>query len=101
MLNLTALDFFAIAIATWRLSHMLRYESGPRKVFAHIRDLTRSWTWIDFDCQRCTSVWVAALMVAAMLTPYAWLVWILAVSGLALMLGAYTGLDFIHQGEND
>lgn len=92
MLELTALDFLILAVATWRASYMLVKENGPRHVFAHIRDMTRHWEL--FDCQYCVSIWVAAFMFIAMIGPFAPLVLVFAVSGMAVMLGNYTGADY-------
>ena len=94
MNDLTALHLLIIAVATWRASYMLVYESGPRKIFIHLRDLARRWKCGVFECANCTSVWVAAFMLAAMCTPFFWLVWIFAGSGMAIMLGTYTGADY-------
>ena len=98
MPDLTALDFLIISVATWRLSTMFAHEHGPRKVFVHIRDLTRAWGL--FDCQRCNSVWMAAFLFATYCTPLYPLVWVFAASGMALLLGSYTGADYQAQGEN-
>ena len=77
-----------------RVSYMLVHESGPRKMFIHLRDLARRWKCSVFECAHCTSVWVAAFMLVAYCTPFFWLVWIFAGSGMAIMLGAYTGADY-------
>ena len=97
MPNLTALNCLLLWCAIWRVSYMLAHESGPFKLFIHIRDITRNWQWINFDCQNCTSVWAAALLFVVLISPLYPLVWILGASGGALMLGSYTGVDYVGQ----
>ena len=88
----TFLELLVFGIATWRLSYMLVRESGPRQIFTHLRDSTR--TWKLFDCLYCVSMWVAPLVYIALTGPLAPLVWIVAGSGLAIMLGSFTSANY-------
>lgn len=67
--------------ATWRVSHLLVYETGPFNVFVHLRARTGikhdeeglPIAWPDgnvFVCVWCLSVWVAGALFPAMV--WAW-----------------------------
>jgi hypothetical protein len=88
-LNLDWIDLVVLGLATWRLSYMLVNEQGPFKVFNFVR------YWFNFGgllaCIYCTSVWVALVLGAIHVFVTTYLSWLLAVSGLAMMLRSYTG----------
>lgn len=89
-----ALNLLVLALATWRLAYMLVYEKGPRKMFVYLRNISRRWGWTVLECDRCVSIWAGAWLLCALHT-WAWpIVWVLAASGLAIMLGSFTGATF-------
>lgn len=61
-------------LATWRLSSLLLYESGPLGVFMHLRSLAAqtSFTTQLFSCMYCMSVWVGLLCAVLLVTDW-WL----------------------------
>lgn len=89
---MSPLDFILIALATFRLAFMLVNEAGPLRIFERIRNLTKLGGVLD--CWHCASVWTAILMWLLIGTPAAPVVWVLAASGAAVMLGRYTGFDY-------
>jgi len=89
MFNL--LDVLILMLATWRTAHLLTSEDAPFRLMARIRERTTLGGLLT--CIKCASVWTAALMVALWFTPLAWIVWLLAISGGALMLASYTGVN--------
>lgn len=67
------LNFIIKGLATWRLSHMLVNEDGPKSIFSDFRERTGIETnylgnpvcwpdWNPLTCVWCTSVWVAVLV---------------------------------------
>lgn len=84
-------DWLLLAVATWRLSYLLTGETGPFLFAQRLREL-RPLTGV-LSCIYCASVWVAAALWSVyqyeQLQP---IVWILAISGAALMLRNYTGV---------
>ena len=49
------------ALATWRVTHLLAEEDGPRGAVARLRArVRRPWLGDLMDCFYCLSVWVAA-----------------------------------------
>jgi hypothetical protein len=58
--------FTVVAIAVWRVTHLLWGEDGPADIFVRLRRLAGS-SFIGrlLDCFYCLSLWVAA--------PFAWL----------------------------
>lgn len=88
------LDWLILAVAAWRLSALLVEETGPWALLARLRTVPGLRGLLA--CIKCTSVWVAAILLAGVtLWPPAW--WIargLAVSGAALMLRTYTGVGY-------
>lgn len=87
-------DYFRLlleGLACWRLSSLLVKEDGPFGFFDRLRRTTGveyttrgqvfSWPhWNPLVCVWCTSVWVAPVVHWAP----RWLVWILALSALAI-----------------
>lgn len=75
-------ELVTLALAAWRLAHMLVDESGPGAVFVRlrhraglrmmpVRNLDSSWSTVQvittpvaelFTCVWCMSVWTAALL---------------------------------------
>ena len=85
-------DFILIALATWRLSHMVTGEAGPYRAFERLR--TRYPLGGLTSCIYCLSVWVGWGMVGAWVLDVTVIQWGIigaAASGAALMLRAYTG----------
>lgn len=90
-MNLSLLDLLILALATWRLAYLLVRETGPFGLFTRLR--ARTTLGGVLNCTYCMSIWTAALMAALWLTPLQPIVWALAVSGAALMLASYTGVN--------
>lgn len=94
-IQLPALDFLLLSVATWRIAYMLTREDGPANVFRRLRDRFpaegRGGVGDALSCIYCTSVWVGVALFALWLTPLWWLMVPVAVSGLAIMLQTYTG----------
>ena len=88
-MNFNPFEFLILALATWRTAHLLVKEDAPFRLMVRIRARTTLGGLLT--CVKCASVWMAALMLALWFTPLAWLVWIAAISGAALMLASYTG----------
>lgn len=88
-LNLDWFSLLVIALATWRLAHMIAIEHGPFKCFVWLR-IKLPFGGVT-TCVYCLSVWIgAAMLVAYHYIPE--IVWVFAISGAALMLKAYTGV---------
>lgn len=87
--SLTALDIAVLALATWRLSYAITKEKGPFAVFATLRE--RLPLGGLTTCLKCASFWIAFVLLVLYATPLRVVVIVFALSGLALMLGAYTG----------
>lgn len=92
-----AFEFILLALATWRLSWMLAYETGPGAVFDRLRfavgaspsnciqQQTTDTISNIFCCIKCLSVWVAiALFAALVYAPV--IVWVLAASACAVLI---------------
>jgi hypothetical protein len=76
------------ALATWRLSSLLLYESGPFGVFMHLRSQA-AWTSFTaqlFSCMYCMSVWVGLLCAVLMLTEYRVVLLPFALSAVAILV---------------
>lgn len=89
---MSPLDLLIISIATWRISYMIASEDGPFGVFLQLRRVAPLGGLTT--CMYCVSVWAALVL---------WLVWqtvaqpavvIVALSGGALMLGSWTGVNY-------
>lgn len=78
-----------LALATWRIAYMLVQEDGPRKIFERLRHRDKSGV---FDCIYCTSVHVGFWVFFLWFIGWDILAYPFALSGLALMLRAYTGV---------
>jgi hypothetical protein len=80
--------FLLAALATWRVTHLIVREDGPWNVIARIRRRAGSGFWGELmDCFYCSSLWVSAIF-AFTLRPNLeqWIVYWLALSGLACLL---------------
>lgn len=111
---MTLPDLLILALATWRFAYMLVKEDGPGQCFTRLRKrvgvfemdkqdptkgmvterLARNGIAEMFLCVNCMSVWTAALCLVVINTPLYPLVYVLAISGLALMAHSYTGWRF-------
>jgi hypothetical protein len=101
-MTVTLIDLVIAALAVWRVSHMLVYESGPWSIFETLRyrvgatwdvcSEQRSSTVTNvFCCTRCISVWVSAVVVALMFHSVGFiLVMVFAVSGLSVFVQRIT-----------
>lgn len=98
---MTPLTFLLLALATWRVAHLLAYEEGP----AHLFERLRVWVGVRYDAQSqpypatnlaegltclwCNSVWVGALwgwLALALPGPALWLALPFALSALAILV---------------
>lgn len=89
---MTPIELLILAAFSWRLAYMLVKEIGPWRVFERIR--ARITLGGLLECIMCTSVWTAALGYALITTPLVPLVYIGAVSGVALWAHKYTGWSY-------
>lgn len=85
------LDYVIIALATWRLAYFIAREDGPWLIAQRIR--ARFPLGGLTSCLYCASFWTGALAFGLWLTPLQPIVVILALSGAALMLASYTGVN--------
>lgn len=90
-MNLSPFEFVIVALATWRAAHLLVKEDAPFRLMARLRERTTLGGLLS--CMKCASVWTAALMLALWFTPLQPMVWLFAVSGAALMLASYSGVN--------
>ncbi len=80
------------ALATWRLSSLLLYESGPFDVFMHLRSLVEAeglgpvQLRILFSCIYCLSIWVGLGCAILMFTEAWWLMTPFALSAVAVLV---------------
>lgn len=86
---ISTLDLLLLCLATWRLAYMLTQETGPFAIFTRLRK--RFPLGGVTTCIYCMSVWTALLGYIVLQSPFAWLVWIMAASGGAMMLWRQTG----------
>lgn len=84
-------EFVVIAAACWRTAHLLVYEEAPFRLMARVRERTTLGGLLS--CMKCASVWTAALMLALWFTPLQPVVCLFAISGAALMLASYSGVN--------
>lgn len=83
------LTLIILALATWRLSYLMASESAPFQLMTKLRERTTVGGLLT--CIYCSSIWAALIVLVLWFTPLAVVVYILAISGAALMLGSYTG----------
>jgi len=86
---MTPLDLLLLSLFTWRLAYMLVKESGPWGVFEKLR--TRITFGGALNCIYCTSVWTGVTGYVLIQSPFAPIVYMIAISGGAMMLWRYTG----------
>ena len=91
MTQLSFLDLIVLSIATWRLAYFATREKGPFAIARRLRD--RFPLGGLSTCTYCASFWCAALWLILWFTPLVPIVYIFALSGAALMLGSYTGVN--------
>jgi hypothetical protein len=84
------LDLLILALATWRLAYLVTSEKGPFDIALRFR--TRFPLGGLTSCLKCASLWCAAVLFVLGLTPLYPVVWVLAVSGAALMLASFSGV---------
>ena len=85
---MTLLDLLLLSLAAWRLSYLIASEEGPYHILTRFR--ARFSLGGLTTCIYCLSVWMA-LGVYVLYQYWQPPVYVLAVSGLALMLRSYTG----------
>lgn len=96
MVTLTPLDLLVLALFTWRVAFLVAREDAP---FALMRRFRARYTLgMRADdgtyCVKCVSVWTAlAAYLLWLVPPLQPVVWVGAVSGLALMLASYSGVN--------
>lgn len=92
-----------IALASWRLAHMLVHEHGPLGLFIVLRRLTgiqydeteQAFMWPSWNplwCVYCTSIYTAAIMIGLAFIPILAsyiVIYLLAVSGIVCLLEAW------------
>lgn len=86
--NLVWCNLLLAALATWRVTHLLAEEDGPRDVIATVRLwLGNSWLGSLMDCFYCLSLWIAAPVAYWLMSQWReWpLLW-LGLSGAACLL---------------
>lgn len=86
---MTALQLLTLALATYTVASTITQQSGPWRVFTRVREVAPLGGLTT--CVYCTAPW-AALALWALYPVAAWVVEVLAITGAALMLGAYTGV---------
>jgi hypothetical protein len=92
MMTLSLIDCVILSLAAWRLSYMIVREDGPFRVLLQLRDRTVLGGLLE--CVFCVSLWAAVGLIMIWFTPLRPLVYILAISGGAVMLAAWTGVEF-------
>jgi hypothetical protein len=90
MISLDLESILVLALATWRLSHMVTSESCPFGICEKLR--LRLPMGGLMTCIYCFSVWAGTLMLILWYSDLYPLVYILAISGLALAIRSYTGI---------
>ena len=86
-------DLIVLAFAAWRGAYLITHEDAP---FAFMKKIRERWPLGGLlNCQYCASIWTAAICYGLMLTPLAPFVYVLAISGLAMMFWRYTGGDHV------
>jgi hypothetical protein len=97
------LRFGVVALATWRVTHLLANEDGPGDAIGRIREkLGKSQLVRLMDCFHCTSIWVAApfAIYAAKKPADRLAVW-LALSAVACLLNEMTDREERSTGVGD
>lgn len=82
------LDLLLLSLAAWRVAYFIVREDGPGRAMGRIRARLGGAT----ACMYCASVYAAATAYVLYLAA-PWVMWVIAVSGGAMMLHRYTGSD--------
>ena len=101
MITLDLPSLLILALATWRVSYALTSEAMPFNIGGWIR------TYLNIggilSCLYCVSVWVAIAMLITWYSPVYPLVYVLAISALAIavqgMVQALRALHFYVMGD--
>lgn len=90
------LDLLILSCGTWYLSECLVSKDGPFEVFERLRSLPHGGL---LDCIYCTALWVALFLYILWFIShpetdgFMALLHILGITGIALMLRSYTGVQ--------
>lgn len=84
-------DLLVIVLAAWRLAYLAVREDAPFRLMARFRARTTLGGMLT--CIYCSSVWTAALTLLLWHWGMHIVVLIFAISGGALMLAAFTGVN--------
>lgn len=87
------LEFLILATATYRTAYLLTNEDGPFLLALKFRQATTLGGLLT--CLKCASVWCALFMWLLWQTPLQPVVIVFAVSGAALMLTSYSGVNHL------
>ena len=93
--------FALSALAAWRVTALIAYESGPFHVFDRVRRLLVTLRLTQLvGCFHCLALWISALVVLAVyeLTWWSVLLW-LAVAGAASIVERWLGGSMPTGGE--
>ena len=87
---MTLTDFLLVALATQRLCYLWLTQPIFMPAKQAIGKLGK-WAGYLATCQVCLSVWCAVLVLGlwAAGTPWRWSVWVLALSGMAMVLNGF------------
>lgn len=94
-MTITPLELIIVIAATWHLAQLVTSETGPYDLLLKFR--TRYPLGGLTTCIRCFSPYAGAIVLCMWLIGLNGLVWILGISGAALMLRSYTGAG-LHDG---
>lgn len=90
---MSAFDLLIIALATWRCAMMIAREYGPFHVFEKVR---ARWPLGGLmTCTYCLSVWFALALYLLAQTAFIPVVYVLAISGGAMLMHRFTGGDVL------
>ena len=99
MPTIDVITFLLLALAVYRLSHMVTSEEGPFEAFAKVRDAlggNQQATWVGrgIICILCVSFWVGILGAVALwfwqVVAVQFVVYALALSGATLAFKKWT-----------
>lgn len=58
----TLLTLFIHTLIVFRISYSLTEEDGPFNVFSSLRNNTKKYNFLPFQCLYCTSVWIGVAL---------------------------------------
>lgn len=91
---MTPLDLISLSLFAWYTAYVLIKTGGPFRVFARLRGVTTFGGLLE--CLYCLSVWTALLGYLILYhTPFAPIVYVAAIAGLAMMGHRFTGGDHL------